>query len=170
MGYTLNFAVVWRNFGLLLSGLGLSLVLALVSIALGVVIGLVTAFVLNGKGSVWRGAAVAYVAAIRNTPILILILFTYFALPQLGVRFDKIQSFVFTLSLYAGAYLAEVFRGALNGVPKGLREAAGFMVNYLYDLDEIEKNHEDFAHNHAIASSRHVRNLLRTKPQTTGTS
>ena len=123
MGYTLNFAVVWRNFGLLLSGLGLSLVLALVSIALGVVIGLVTAFVLNGKASVWRGAAVAYVAAIRNTPILILILFTYFALPQLGVRFDKIQSFVFTLSLYAGAYLAEVFRGALNGVPKGLREA-----------------------------------------------
>ena len=49
--------------------------------------------------------------------------------------------------------------------PKGLREAAGFMVNYLYDLDEIENNHEDFAHNSAIASSRHVRNLLRAKPQ-----
>ena len=49
--------------------------------------------------------------------------------------------------------------------PKGLREAAGFMVNYVYDLDEIENNHEDFAHNHAIASSRHVRNLLRLKVQ-----
>ena len=49
--------------------------------------------------------------------------------------------------------------------PKGLREAAGFMVNYLYDLDEIENNHEDFAHNRAIASSRHVRNLLRLKAQ-----
>jgi malonyl-CoA decarboxylase len=48
---------------------------------------------------------------------------------------------------------------------KGLGEAAGFMVNYLYDLDEIESNHEEFAHNRAIASSRHVRNLLRTKPQ-----
>ncbi len=49
--------------------------------------------------------------------------------------------------------------------PKGLREAAGFMVNYVYDLDEIEANHEAFAHNQAIASSRHVRNLLRAKPQ-----
>ena len=48
--------------------------------------------------------------------------------------------------------------------PKGMREAAGFMVNYVYDLDEIETNHEEFAHNQAIASSRHVRTLLRAKP------
>ena len=48
--------------------------------------------------------------------------------------------------------------------PKGLREAAGFMVNYLYDLDDIETNHEEFAHNRAVASSRHVRNLLRARP------
>ncbi|MEO8204346.1 MAG: malonyl-CoA decarboxylase [Betaproteobacteria bacterium] len=47
--------------------------------------------------------------------------------------------------------------------PKGLREAAGFMVNYVYDLDDIEKNHEEFAHNRPIVSSRHVRNLLRAK-------
>jgi malonyl-CoA decarboxylase len=46
---------------------------------------------------------------------------------------------------------------------KGLREAAGFMVNYIYDLDEIEKNHEEFARNRAVASSRQVRNLLRSK-------
>jgi polar amino acid transport system permease protein len=123
MGYTLNFAVVWRNFDLLADGLGLSLALALVSIVIGIAIGLFTAFLLNAKPSIGHGIAVAYVAAIRNTPILILILFTYFALPQLGVRLDKIQSFVFTLSIYAGAYLAEVFRGALIGVPKGLREA-----------------------------------------------
>lgn len=51
---------------------------------------------------------------------------------------------------------------------KGMREAAGFMVNYVYDLDEIEKNHEEFAHNRAVASSRHVRNLLRAKPAAAG--
>jgi len=123
MGYTLNFAVIWRNFDLLLAGLGLSLLLAVISILIGVGIGLVTAFVLNGRASMWRGIAVGYVAAIRNTSILILILFTYFALPQLGVRLDKLQSFTLTLALYAGAYLAEVFRGALSAVPKGLREA-----------------------------------------------
>ncbi|MCX7160379.1 MAG: malonyl-CoA decarboxylase family protein [Proteobacteria bacterium] len=48
--------------------------------------------------------------------------------------------------------------------PKGLREAAGFMVNYLYDLDVIEKNHEAFAHSGEIAASRQVRNLVRKRP------
>jgi glutamine transport system permease protein len=123
MGYTLNFAAVWRDFDLLLAGLGLSLLLALFSIAIGAIVGLVVAFVLNSRPSPVQAAASGYVTAIRNTPILVLILFAYFALPQLGVRLGKIESFVVTLSLYAGAYLAEVFRGALIAVPKGLREA-----------------------------------------------
>jgi glutamine transport system permease protein len=123
MGYTLNFGAVWRNFDLLAAGLWLGLLLALVSIAIGVVVGLVVGFVLSGKPSVQRGIATTYVALIRNTPILVLILFTYFALPQLGLRLGKLESFILTLSLYAGAYLAEVFRGALISVPKGLGEA-----------------------------------------------
>lgn len=123
MGYTLNFAAVWRDLDLLFMGLGLSLVLAVVSIAIGCLIGLATAFVLISKQRAGRSLAAGYVTAIRNTPILVLILFTYFALPQLGLRLGKIESFVFTLSIYAGAYLAEVFRGALLSVPKGLREA-----------------------------------------------
>lgn len=123
MGYTLNFAAVWRDIDLLFMGLGLSLLLAVVSIAIGCLIGLVTAFVLISRQRAGRALAAGYVTAIRNTPILVLILFTYFALPQLGLRLGKIESFVFTLSIYAGAYLAEVFRGALLSVPKGLREA-----------------------------------------------
>ena len=123
MGYTLNFAAVWRDIDLLLIGLGLSLTLAVVSIAIGCALGLVTAFMLLSKARSARLVASIYVAAIRNTPILVLILFTYFALPQVGFRLGKIESFVFTLSIYAGAYLAEVFRGALIAVPKGLSEA-----------------------------------------------
>ena len=60
---------------------------------------------------------------IRNTPILVLILFTYFALPELGVALNKIDSFILTLAIYSGAYLAEVFRAGLLAVPAGLREA-----------------------------------------------
>ena len=123
MGYTLNFAAVWRDLDLLFAGLGLSLLLAVISIAIGCLVGLCTAFVLISRHRTGRVLAAGYVTAIRNTPILVLILFTYFALPQLGFRLGKIESFVFTLSIYAGAYLAEVFRGALLAVPKGLREA-----------------------------------------------
>jgi polar amino acid transport system permease protein len=123
MDYTLNFAAVWRSFDLLLEGLALSLGLAFAAILAGFFIGLVVAFALVSK-KVWlRKPARFYVTVIRNTPILVLVLFSYFALPELGLRLDKIESFVLTLALYSGAYLAEVFRGGLLSVPPGQREA-----------------------------------------------
>jgi len=123
MGYTLNFSAVWRSFDRLLAGLGLSLMLAVVAILIGCAIGLFVAFALRSRSSWLRSPAALYVTVIRNTPILVLVLFTYFALPQLGVRLGKIESFVATLAAYSGAYLAEVFRAGLISVPPGLREA-----------------------------------------------
>ncbi|WP_395448140.1 amino acid ABC transporter permease [Aminobacter sp. UC22_36] len=123
MGYTLNFSAVWRSFDQLLWGLALSLGLAFVAIAIGCVLGLITAFGLLSKQGALRHPARIYVTIIRNTPILVLVLFTFFALPQLGIRLGKIESFVATLALYSGAYLAEVFRGGLLAVPNGLKEA-----------------------------------------------
>lgn len=123
MGYTLNFAAVWRSFDLLLEGLLLSLGLAFAAILIGFVIGLLVAFALVSKNIFLRKPAGLYVTVIRNTPILVLVLFSYFALPELGIRLGKIESFVATLALYSGAYLAEVFRGGLLSVPPGQREA-----------------------------------------------
>jgi glutamine transport system permease protein len=123
MGYVLNFDAVWRDFPLLLSGLGLGLLLAVFSILIGCILGLVSAFAALSTRRVIRAVAVGYVTAIRNTPILVLILFTYFALPQLGIRLGKIESFVATLAVYAGAYLTEVFRAGLLAIPRGPREA-----------------------------------------------
>ncbi|MRG57704.1 ABC transporter permease subunit [Phyllobacterium sp. SYP-B3895] len=123
MGYTLNFAAVWRSFDLLLQGLALSLTLAFGAILIGAIIGLITAFGLISKNGFIKRPAGIYVTIIRNTPILVLVLFSYFALPQLGLRLGKIESFVFTLALYSGAYLAEVFRAGLLSIPPGLREA-----------------------------------------------
>jgi len=53
---------------------------------------------------------------------------------------------------------------------KGMREAHGLMVNYRYDLKEIEKNHEAYANDAIVAASRAVRQLLRAppKPKTPG--
>jgi polar amino acid transport system permease protein len=101
----------------------LSLELAVVSIFIGGAIGLVTAFGLTSRHNWAKLPASIYVTIIRNLPILVLILFTYFALPQLGVRLGKIESFVATLSIYSGAYLAEVFRAGLLSIPAALTEA-----------------------------------------------
>jgi polar amino acid transport system permease protein len=123
MGYTLNFGAVWRDFDLLLSGLGLGLGLAIAAIFAGCWIGLAAAFAMNAKHPFWRRVAAGYVTAIRNTPLLVLILFVFFVLPRFGIRLGKVESFTVTLAIYAGAYLTEVFRGALLALPRGLREA-----------------------------------------------
>jgi His/Glu/Gln/Arg/opine family amino acid ABC transporter permease subunit len=123
MGYTLNFAVIWANLDKLLSGLALGLGLALGAVAMGAVIGLIGGFASVGPSKLGRRIAGAYVTVIRNLPILVIVLLAYFALPEYGIRLDKVQSFVASLAIYAGAYLTEVFRAGLVSVPKGVVEA-----------------------------------------------
>ena len=123
MGYTLHFGVIWQNFDRLLAGLALGLGLALVSIAIGALAGVVLGFASVGKNRTIRALVAGYVTLIRNTPILVIVLIVYFGLPQLGIRFGKLESFVFSLSIYAAAYLSEVFRAGLLSVPPGLVDA-----------------------------------------------
>ena len=123
MTYTFNFNVIWANLDQLLGGLALGLVLAFFSILIGVAIGLASAFAATGRSRFLRGMANIYVTAIRNTPLLVIVLIAYFALPELGIRLGKLESFVASLSLYAGAYLTEVFRASLIGIPAGLIDA-----------------------------------------------
>jgi His/Glu/Gln/Arg/opine family amino acid ABC transporter permease subunit len=121
--YYFRFGVVWANFDKLLFGLALGLALALVAILAGTGIGMVCAFASTGRNRLIKSAVGVYVSIIRNTPILVIVLLVFFALPQFGIRLDKYQSFAASLTVYAGAYLTEVFRAGLNGVPAGVIDA-----------------------------------------------
>lgn len=123
MGYTLNFGPVWASFGSFLSGLALGLELAIAGIAIGAVAGLVLAFAATGPSRLIRRLVIIYVGCVRNLPILVLVLLVYFGLPQIGLRFGKIESFIAALAFCAAAYLTEVFRGGISAVPKGVIEA-----------------------------------------------
>ena len=123
MSYSFNFGVIWANLDNFLSGLALGLALALAAIAIGTLLGLVCAFGSLAKARPLRALVAAYVTFVRNLPLLVIVLFAYFALPRLGLRLGKNESFIASLSLYAGAYLTEVFRGGLAGVPKGVVDA-----------------------------------------------
>ena len=123
MSYSFNFGVIWANVDSFLLGLALGLALAFASIAIGTVLGLVCAFASLAKGRLLRTVVRAYVTFVRNLPLLVIVLFAYFALPRLGLRLGKNESFIASLSLYAGAYLTEVFRAGLAGVPRGVVDA-----------------------------------------------
>lgn len=123
--YHFDWPVIARNWDKLVDALVLGLWLAVISLAIGCVIGIVTAYArLSGKK--WLSIPVwAYVEFIRCTPLLLLIFFLYFGLPELDVTFlNKTESFVLSLSLYAGAYMSEVFRAGLSSIPKQYVEAA----------------------------------------------
>ncbi len=124
MGYHLNFTLIWRNFDKLWHGLVLSLELALASIAIGIVIGLVLAVAYVSAGRIGRGLIAAYVEIIRNIPLILLVYLVFYGLPTaVDLAYDATTSFVATLSVYAGAYLVEVFRSGLDAVPRGLLDA-----------------------------------------------
>jgi polar amino acid transport system permease protein len=123
MSYSFNFGVIWANFDNFLLGLALGLALALAAISAGTIIGLLCAFAATSKLPTARGLVASYVTVIRNLPLLVIVLFAYFALPRLGLRLGKVESFIASLALYAGAYLTEVFRAGLAGVPRGVVDA-----------------------------------------------
>jgi polar amino acid transport system permease protein len=128
MGYQLSFTQIWANFSRLTDGLVLSLQLAVISILIGALIGLTLAVLYVSSGKVVRAIISAYVEFIRNVPLLLLVYLVFYGLPTIGgLAYDASTSFVATLSIYAGAYLVEVFRSGLDAVPKGLLDAGKAM-------------------------------------------
>jgi His/Glu/Gln/Arg/opine family amino acid ABC transporter permease subunit len=121
--YYFNFNVILRNIHPLLTGLGLGLFLAVCSLSVGVLIGLTTAFGAISKRRWLKGLVLGYTTIFRNTPLLVLIYISYFGLPLIGITFNREMAFIVMLSLYAGAYMMEVFRAGLSAIPNGLIEA-----------------------------------------------
>lgn len=112
------------SFPMLLRGLGITLLLGVVSFVLGSALGALVALARISAFRVLRGSAIMYVSIFRGTPLLIQIMIIYFGLPQLGVQLEPIPSAILALSLFTGAYLSENFRGGILGVDKGQWEAA----------------------------------------------
>ena len=123
MQYHFNFRIVLIHFPEFVRGLGLGLYLAAISLLFGMLIGIIMAFAATSQNKTFKFAASGYVTLLRNVPLLVLIFLSFFGLPDVGIVMSRHMSFIFALSLYAGAYLTEVFRAGLEGIPKGIIEA-----------------------------------------------
>lgn len=122
--YHFNWRPVFQSFDLLAQGLLLSLEISFLSLAIGIIVGLLAAFGRVYGPRPLRTLIVAYVEFVRNIPLLLIIYFVYFALPLLGVSIlDNLGSFIFALVIYAGAYLTEIFRAGIESIHKGYIEA-----------------------------------------------
>jgi glutamine transport system permease protein len=119
-----DWSVVWQSLPELLKGARLTIFIALSGIAGGLVIGLV-AGLMRAYGAVFVNAiAFAYIELIRGTPIVVQVMFIYFALPIVAdIRVSPLSAAITAITVNAGAYIAEIVRGAFLSVHKGLREA-----------------------------------------------
>jgi polar amino acid transport system permease protein len=108
----------------LLGALLVTIEAALLGIVLALAIGLVWAM-LRRSARAWVAAPINWlVDFLRSTPLLIQLYFLYFGLPALGVSVGPLPTGIAALGLHYSAYVAEVYRAGIDGVPRGQWEAA----------------------------------------------
>lgn len=123
MGYTPNYSVIWNNLGFFIQGMLSTLQLALVSVGLGLILGILGALARTSGNRILNAIAVAYVEFFRNTPFLIQLFFFYFGFSSIGFRLTAWQAAVLALSINFGAYSTEIVRAGIQGIGKGQVEA-----------------------------------------------
>ncbi|MGO4854629.1 amino acid ABC transporter permease [Phaeovulum sp. W22_SRMD_FR3] len=123
--YHWDFYTVLQSFDLFLMGIWTTFLYTLGSISIGVVVGLAACFARLSPRMPVRLLARSYQELFRCTPLLVQILWAYYALPMiLGVSISNTVAGVLMLSLYVGSFYAEIFRGGILAIDKGQREAA----------------------------------------------
>lgn len=128
----MDFARVFNEaMPLLTEGLKMTVAISILSLVIGMVLGLVSCLLSISKSRILRFISGVYIWIIRGTPMLVQAFIVYFGMPQLiqklidpSFRLDAFTAGAITLSLNAGAYLSEIFRGGIGAVNKGQKEAA----------------------------------------------
>jgi His/Glu/Gln/Arg/opine family amino acid ABC transporter permease subunit len=120
----LDFGLAFENADVILQAVLVTILLAFFAEALGVILGLVLALLKLSRLRILRFPAQLYVDVFRGTPLLVQIIFIYFATPLIGLRFESLFFAGLTaLSLNSAAYVAEIFRAGIQSIDKGQMEA-----------------------------------------------
>ncbi|MDR2932714.1 MAG: amino acid ABC transporter permease [Oscillospiraceae bacterium] len=131
---TLNFSFLNKYWFLFVDGTITTLVLAIFTVVLGTILGVLIALLRLSDTRLLRYPAQVYIEVIRGTPMLVQIYFIFYALPQIGLRIPEVPLFgqdfpryasgILALSINSGAYVAEIIRAGIQAVDKGQTEAA----------------------------------------------
>jgi glutamine transport system permease protein len=119
-----DWSVVIDALPALLGGARLTVLIALAGLVGGIAVGAVAGFMRAYGNWLLNAIAFIYVEIIRGTPIVVQVMFIYFALPMLAdIRVNPMTAAITAIVVNAGAYIAEIVRGTLLSVSKGLQEA-----------------------------------------------
>jgi len=124
-GYTFRWDVISTNIWFLLGGLQFTLIVSATTLVLAMIGGLVIASLDLSKHWPLRVIGISIGEAVRNTPVLVQLLWVYYVLPIVfDINFSTFTALVVGLSIYSSAFIGEVYRAGIQAVPRGHREAA----------------------------------------------
>ena len=122
--YQWDFSFLWSYRWLFLQGLGVTIAFTIAIVVLGLVIGLASALANLSRFAVPRWLSLAYIEVFRCTPVLVQLVWFYYALPVLsGIEISAIAASILALSLYGGSFYSEIIRGGIVSIDPGQREA-----------------------------------------------
>jgi polar amino acid transport system permease protein len=123
--YSFRWDIIPRNFGFLAEGIQMTLFLSVVTLVVATALGMVIALMQMSRFRVARIAALTVGEIIRNTPILVQLLWVYYVMPIVfNIQIDALAASILGLSLYSAVFISEAFRAGIATVPAGHREAA----------------------------------------------
>ena len=117
------FEVFMRTYPGFLEATLMTLKITAVALVLGSILGLAFALMKISRSKVLQTIANFYITIIRGTPLIVQIMFLYFGITQLVVL-SGFWAGAIALGIHNGAYIAEIFRGAIQGIDPGQREAS----------------------------------------------
>jgi polar amino acid transport system permease protein len=123
--YNWDFSFLWMYRWLLLKGIGFTVLYTVGSIIFGLILGLLVGVLRLSKSWFVNLPLIAYIEAFRCTPLLVQIIWFYYAFPVLvGLDMPAVVAGMLVLSLYTGAFYAEIFRGGVISMERGQWDAA----------------------------------------------
>ncbi|CNC62385.1 glutamine ABC transporter permease GlnP [Yersinia pseudotuberculosis] len=119
-----EWSAIWPAIPLLLEGAKLTLWISVLGLLGGLIIGVIAGLARAYGGWLSSNIALVFIELIRGTPIVVQVMFIYFALPMMiPLRIDPFSAAVVTIIINSGAYIAEITRGAVLSIHSGFREA-----------------------------------------------
>lgn len=117
-------AFSWMNIRFLLEGLLVTVQVAALTIVFSIIIGLILGVIRYFEIPGISKALGWIIDIIRNLPLLLIIFFSFFALPELGISLNPFWSTIVAMTVFEASMISEVIRGGLKAIPRGQTEAA----------------------------------------------
>ena len=124
---------IWDMVRHLLTGAGWTIVLSVIAFALGGVMGLIVLFVRISPKAQLRALALLYIEFFPDTPLLMQFFLIFFGLALFGVDISPLAAATLGLTFFTSAYLAEIWRGCVEALPKGQWEASACLAMNRYE-------------------------------------